>query len=85
MKSRKRWECLDCAVDCGRIYEHYFIYTKLWLSVVPSIKGMLCILCLENRLKRRLNAKDFPSDIYLNNPKFNKMSARLLSRIRDGC
>ena len=57
--SRSKWKCLDCSVDTGKIGEHYFINTETWLSVVGSIKGMLCIGCLETRLKRKLTKKDF--------------------------
>ena len=50
------------------------------MSVVGSKTGMLCVGCLENRLKRKLVASDFP-DVTINNPKYAKMSLRLLDRI----
>lgn len=79
-KSRAKWACLDCHVDTGRLYEHYFIETETWMSIVGSNQGMLCIGCAEKRLKRKLNRKDFP-DVHINNPKLYIMSSRLLSRI----
>jgi hypothetical protein len=79
--SRKKFLCLDCYVDTGKIHEHYFIETILWLSVVGSKTGMLCIGCLENRLGRRLVPSDFPP-VTINNPKLTSMSLRLLSRVK---
>ena len=79
--NRTKWICLDCQIDTGKIYEHYFIDTKTWLSVVDSIEGMLCVGCLENRLKRKLTKEDFPK-VTINDPKYSKMSLRLLSRLK---
>ena len=78
MKSRKRFLCLDCKVDTGKIKEHYFIKTDVWLSVAQN--GMLCINCLENRLGRKLNKHDF-TDCFINDPKHNSMSHMLLNRL----
>jgi len=78
--SRKKWLCLDCGVDTGKIHEHYFINTQTWLEVVGSKVGMLCITCLEIRLGRKLNSKDFP-DVHINNRKLYPMSAKLLQRM----
>jgi hypothetical protein len=72
--------CLDCQIDTSKIGEHYFIKTDLWLSVVSSKKGMLCIGCLERRLGRKLTKNDF-TKCYINNPKFSGMSKRLLNRL----
>ena len=57
--SRRKFLCLDCKVDTGKIGEFYFLQTDTWLKVVGSIKGMLCVACLENRLGRKLNKADF--------------------------
>ena len=78
--SRQKWFCLDCGVDTGKISEHYFIKTPLWMSLVGSDKGMVCVGCLEKRLGRKLNKNDF-TQCYLNDPKRNNMSERLLSRL----
>ena len=78
--SRRKWLCLDCSVDTGRIFEHYFLTTSLWLFLVGSNKGMLCVGCVEKRLGRRLRSGDF-TDCYLNDPKKNTMSDRLRSRL----
>lgn len=80
-KSRSKFLCIDCRVDTGKICEHYFINTDIWMSVVGSKTGMLCISCIENRLKRKLVSSDFP-DVTINNPKYVKMSLRLLDRIK---
>ena len=78
--SRKKWICLDCLQDTGRMNEHYFVHTDIWLSVTKSISGMLCIGCLENRLGRKLNHLDFP-EVTINNPKHGNKSLRLLERL----
>jgi hypothetical protein len=79
-KSRKRFLCADCGVDTGKIHEHYFIKTELWLKVMQTIHGMLCIGCLEKRLGRRLRREDF-TDSYINSPKFEPKSQRLMERL----
>ena len=72
--------CLDCGVDTGKICEHYFVHTELWLSVVANIKGMLCVGCLERRLGRKLVRKDFPK-VTINNPRYEAKSDRLMKRL----
>lgn len=71
---------MDCNVDTGKIGEHYFVHTELWLKVTKSIQGMLCIGCLEKRLGRELTKEDFV-DCYINNPKNGGMSFRLINRL----
>lgn len=44
------WRCLDCASDMLVIDEYYMVHHELWRSVVPDVKGHLCLGCLENRL-----------------------------------
>lgn len=78
--SRKKWICLDCKQDTGRMNEHYFIETATWLSVVDSTVGMLCIGCLEARLGRKLLPSDFPG-VTINSPKYGNKSQRLLDRL----
>lgn len=80
-RSRRKFLCLDCGVDTGRIKEHYFIKTDLWLSVVDSKKGMLCIGCLEKRLGRPLVKADFTNS-YINSPRFEPKSQRLMEILR---
>jgi hypothetical protein len=82
MSSRNKFKCMDCGVDTGKIHEHYFVHTSVWLSVVNSIQGMLCISCLEKRLGRQLRSEDF-TNCYISNPKRNTMSMLLLSRLQE--
>ena len=82
-KSRRRFLCVDCGVDTGRIGEYYFIHTPLWLSVIDSIAGMLCVGCLENRLGRQLRRNDF-TNAWINNPRHHPVSQRLMSRLAGG-
>lgn len=80
--SRKKFLCLDCKVDTGKTHEHYFINTDLWLKVVGSKTGMLCIGCLEQHIGRKLTKTDFPN-VTINNPKYQAMSNQLLDRINN--
>lgn len=82
-KSRRRFLCVDCRVDTGKIGEYYFIHTLLWLSVVNSIKGMLCIGCFESRLGRKLRSGDF-TNASVNNPHYSHKSQRLMARLAGG-
>jgi hypothetical protein len=79
-KSRKKFKCIDCQIDTGRIHEHYFIKTDLWLTVMPSINGMLCIGCLEDRLGRMLTSSDF-TNASINTAKYESKSQRLCNRL----
>lgn len=79
--TRRKFLCLDCGVDTGKIHEHYFINTDTWISVVGSKNGMLCISCLEKRLDRKLKSNDFP-DVSINNPKYDAKSSLLMKRMR---
>lgn len=78
--SRRKFLCLDCRVDTGKIGEHYFVHTDLWLSAVGSKSGMLCIGCLEARISRQLTVGDFP-DISINSPRYERKSQRLMERL----
>ncbi len=81
-KSRKKWLCLDCGVDCGRLGEHYMLKESVWFSVAASDKGMLCVGCIETRLGRRLTSNDF-NNSYVNGLGFGQIkSNRLLERLR---
>ena len=79
-RSRQKFLCLDCGIDTGQANEFYFVHTKLWLQAVGSIKGMLCLGCLEKRLGRKLVASDFP-DVSINSTKHGQKSLRLLARL----
>jgi hypothetical protein len=72
--------CLDCGEDTGRMREHYFVKTEVWMRAHHSIRGMLCVGCLEGRIGRTLVADDF-TDAHINNPKLYPMSDRLRNRL----
>lgn len=62
MKSdRKSFICIGCKKDTWD--EYYMVYTRIWKKVNPKVKGMLCINCVETRLGRKLNKKDFTTAI----------------------
>jgi hypothetical protein len=79
-KSRRKFRCVDCGIDTGKIHEHYFVHTSLWLQAMPSIHGMLCVEHLEKRLGRQLTQKDFTS-ASINSPQFEPKSQRLMQRL----
>lgn len=72
--------CLDCNIDTGKHKEHYFVHTLLWIEVVGTKLGMLCVGCFEKRLGRKLNKYDFP-DVTVNDPKYEDKSQRLADRL----
>lgn len=80
-RSRKKFLCQDCQIDTGKNNEFYFIKTELWLSVMPTINGMLCVGCLEKSLGRKLRADDF-TKASINSPKHGQKSLRLLNRLK---
>lgn len=59
IKSAKEFVCLDCHVCTFCINEYYMVYRRIWKKINPKINGMLCIGCVEKRLGRKLNTKDF--------------------------
>ena len=77
MVSRAKFLCVDCDKDTGKSGEFYFIHTELWLSVMPTINGMLCLDCLESRLGRMLNPSDFPNNHINRNAKNLKLRGRI--------
>lgn len=80
MKSRQKWRCRDCEVDTGKAREHYYLEPEVWASIGMGPIGMLCIGCVELRLRRRLTSKDFTS-AWINNPRTGEKSTRLLDRL----
>lgn len=79
--SRKRFKCMDCKVDTGKIGEHYMLKDTTWNAVHSTAIGMLCIGCLEQRLGRMLSKHDF-NDSYVNNLNFGIKSQRLINRMQ---
>lgn len=79
-KSRKKFLCLNCGVDTGRIGEHYMLIDKTWNLTGLGKIGMLCVEHVEKRIGRKLNAADF-NNSYLNKPRTGIMSLRLLQRM----
>jgi len=59
MSKVKDFNCMDCQVDTKLIEERYMVKDDVWLKANPTIKGLLCIGCLEKRLNRKLNSEDF--------------------------
>ena len=61
MKKRARNICMICGANVVKIKEFCMIWSTLWKRAVPKNKrsGMLCIGCIERKLKRKLSRKDF--------------------------
>ena len=81
MASRRKWLCLDCNVDTGKIGEHYMLIDATWQLAHNSNQGMLCIACLEKRIGRRLQPSDFNQSHVNRGKRGECKSDRLLSRI----
>ena len=79
-KSRRKFLCLDCSADTGKIGEHYMLVDETWKLTGLGKFGMLCIADVEARIGRKLIATDF-NDSYLNRPRTGIISARLLDRM----
>jgi len=78
-KSKRKWFCVDCSRNTQ--HEHYFVKNEVWFGEAKMPEaGMLCILCLEARIKRTLIPSDF-TDAFINDPKKNTMSDILRNRI----
>lgn len=75
----KSWWCVDCGIHTGAILEYYMVRDSIW-DVHGAGRGMLCIGCLELRLGRLLNRKDFPP-LPINTGAFHQ-SDRLAQRLR---
>jgi hypothetical protein len=54
-----RFFCLDCDADTYVNQQYYMLKDELWKKINPSIDGMLCLPCVEKRLRRSLTRKDF--------------------------
>lgn len=81
MKVRPEFECADCHINLLYIQEFWYkIKPEIWLTVAKS-SDLLCIGCLEIRLKRRLQPCDF-SNHEMNHKKLRNKSARLLNRLK---
>ncbi len=80
-KSRRKFFCLDCGVDTGKIGEHYMLIEATWALTGLGKYGMLCVEHVETRIKRKLKARDFNGS-YVNKPRTGIISARLLDRMR---
>jgi hypothetical protein len=80
--TRKKFLCLDCGIDTGKAYEHYFVHNEVWDAAHSSREGMLCIGCLEARLGRTLTRQDFPY-VSINSPFLGLKSQRFIQRLFD--
>ena len=80
MSTRKKtkWNCLYCETNTQ--YEHFFLCNDVWSKIYNSDKGMICVLCCEKKLGRKLEKKDFTS-AFINSPKYGKKSLLLLERL----
>jgi hypothetical protein len=82
-------DCLFRCMDCGAstYTENYMVRDDLW-SAAGMWKGddrMLCIGCLERRIRRRLTRKDFPRMPLNDDPRReNRRSSRLRERLKAG-
>lgn len=77
---RKLFLCQDCGFDtfCS---EYYMVKHSIWkLTGIRGWGKMLCIGCLERRIKRKLVRNDFLLGLPINQD-YKNMSSRLLDRL----
>ena len=54
------FRCVDCAKDTGETGEYYTVEDHVWAaSGLEPHGGMLCLACLERRIRRPLTGQDF--------------------------
>lgn len=89
-KKERRWIdtshmylCMDCNEDTYDLNEYYVVTDRLWSDAVPEKNGQLCIGCLEQRIGRKLNSRDFPINIPLNWCFTDDGSGRLKDRMTE--
>jgi len=59
-RSYNRFRCVDCGKDTSDSGEYYSVRDDVWAaSGLAANDGMLCLACLERRIKRPLTAADF--------------------------
>ena len=78
--------CMDCGIDTHKIREYFMVEDHIWNENVPECHGILCVGCLEARMGRALDSKDFPSHLLINTPEgfFFPHSERLRMRLTTG-
>lgn len=80
LEELKPFLCIDCRQDTYN--EYYMVKDRVWLKAHPKRRGMLCIGCLEKRLKRNLYYKDFSgAPVNWMNWFGQEKSERLLNRL----
>lgn len=61
-KHNSVWNCLDCNTNTKIGDENYYmVLNSIWIKYVAEEDrgGMLCLKCLQNRMKRLLKYEDF--------------------------
>jgi hypothetical protein len=74
--------CVDCGACTNCNGEYYMVHDEVWLEANPKGRGMLCIGCLELRLRRLLTKDDF-TDAPVNSMWANWGSTRLKIRLQN--
>jgi len=75
--------CLDCNINTVTSGEYYMVHNHVWSQTgIGPYDGMLCIICLEKRIGRKLTSQDFTD--YPVNANTKKKSQLLLLRMNNG-
>jgi hypothetical protein len=53
--------CADCDVATYVNQQYFMLHDELWARVAPKSGAMLCLSCVEVRLRRPLDERDFAS------------------------
>lgn len=63
----------NCCTDCGGPYDMYALRDEVWFGPARARSNtVLCIPCLERRLRRRITAADLKPEAYVNDPNSRK-------------
>lgn len=56
----RRFDCRDCGVNTLRSGEYYMVSNSVWAATgIAPDEGMLCLDCVERRIGRLLEYRDF--------------------------
>jgi hypothetical protein len=51
---------MDCGLDTAKVPgQYYMVHDAVWREAVPDMAGVLCLRCLQHRLRRGLTEADF--------------------------
>jgi hypothetical protein len=72
------WLCVDCRFDTDEGDEEYYVHDAVWAAAgMETFSGMLCVGCLEKRLRRPLRPADFRGASALRSRRSRRLAAAM--------